>query len=68
MSVRQAPKWRSWMGNGMDMCVWKSACTYSQAYIIQDFPGGPVVKNPPSNAGDLCSIPDLRRFHMPSGN
>ena len=23
-----------------------------------DFPGGPVVKNPPSNAGDTSSIPD----------
>ena len=23
-----------------------------------DFPGGPVVKNPPSNAGDSGSIPD----------
>ena len=23
-----------------------------------DFPGGPVVKNPPSNAGDMDSIPD----------
>ena len=23
----------------------------------RDFPGGPVVKNPPSNAGDLGSIP-----------
>ena len=23
----------------------------------QDFPGGPVVKNPPSNAGDVGSIP-----------
>ena len=23
-----------------------------------DFPGGPVVKNPPSNAGDMGSIPD----------
>ena len=22
-----------------------------------DFPGGPVVKNPLSNAGDTCSIP-----------
>ena len=26
--------------------------TYSR-----DFPGGPVVKNPPSNAGDVGSIP-----------
>ena len=24
---------------------------------IWDFPGGPVVKNPPSNAGDAGSIP-----------
>ena len=24
---------------------------------IRDFPGGPVVKNPPSNAGDVGSIP-----------
>ena len=22
-----------------------------------DFPGGPVIKNPPSNAGDMASIP-----------
>ena len=26
---------------------------------IRDFPGGPMVKNPPSNAGDTASIPDL---------
>ena len=25
---------------------------------LWDFPGGPVVKNPPSNAGDTGSIPD----------
>ena len=24
---------------------------------LQDFPGGPVVKNPPSNAGDSGLIP-----------
>ena len=24
---------------------------------MRDFPGGPVVKNPPSNAGDAGSIP-----------
>ena len=33
-----------------------------------DFPGGPVVKNPPVNAGDMGLIPDLRRFHMPRSN
>ena len=24
---------------------------------LKDFPGGPVVKNPPCNAGDVGSIP-----------
>ena len=24
---------------------------------MRDFPGGPVVKNPPSNAGDVGSVP-----------
>ena len=37
-------------------------CTYhSQSALlktrIRDFPGGPVVKNPPWNSGDMCSIP-----------
>ena len=29
------------------------------------FPDGSVVKNPPANAGDMGSIPDLGRSHMP---
>ena len=29
-----------------------------------DFPGGPVVKNPPANAGDTGTILDTGRFHM----
>ena len=33
-----------------------------------EFPGGPVVKNPPANAGDTDLIPGLGRFHMPWGN
>ena len=33
-----------------------------------DFPGGPVVRNPPANAGDIGSIPGPGRFHMPSNN
>ena len=35
---------------------------------IKDFPGGPVVKNPPANAGDTGLIPGLRRFHTQWGN
>ena len=30
-----------------------------------NFPGGPVVKNPPANAGDTGSTPGLGRSHMP---
>ena len=34
-----------------------------------DFPGGPVVKNPPSNAGDNGSIPGQgTKIHLPRGN
>ena len=32
---------------------------------IGGFPGGSVVKNPPSNSGHMSSIPDLGRSHMP---
>ena len=35
---------------------------------MEGFPSGPVVKNPPANARDTGSIPDLGRFHMPQGN
>jgi len=34
----------------------------------RDFPGGPVVKNPPANAADMSLIPGLGRFHLPLGN
>ena len=33
-----------------------------------DFPGGPVVKNLPANAGDTDSIPSPGRFHVPEGD
>ena len=29
--------------------------------LINDFPGGSVVKNPPANAGDACLIPGSGR-------
>ena len=35
---------------------------------MQDFPGGPVVKNLPANVGDTVSIPDPARFHVPRDN
>ena len=33
-----------------------------------DFLGGPVVKNPPANVGDMGLIPGSGRFHMLQGN
>ena len=33
-----------------------------------DFPGGPVVKNLPANAGDMGSIPGSKGFHTPRCN
>ena len=34
----------------------------------RDFPGGTVDKNPPASAGDMGSIPDLGRVHMPQSS
>ena len=34
----------------------------------QGFPDGAVVENPPANAGDMGSIPDPGRSHMPWSN
>ena len=36
--------------------------------LLRDFPGGPVVKNPPANAGDTGFIPGPGRPHMPWNN
>ena len=33
--------------------------------LIEGFPGGSVVKNPPADAGDVTSIPSLGRSHTP---
>ena len=35
--------------------------------MSRDFPGGPVIKNPPCNAGNTGLIPDLGRSHTPRG-
>ena len=35
---------------------------------FRDFPGGAVVKNPPTNAGDTGSSPDPGRSHLPRSN
>ena len=37
-----------------------------QNYV--NFPGSPVIKNLPANAGDMGSIPGPGRYHMQGGN
>ena len=37
----------------------------SERKTYWNFPGGPLVKNLPANAGDTGSIPGLGRSHMP---
>ena len=38
-------------------CLCPLYCISLKNFYSQDFPGGPVVKDPPSNAGDVGSIP-----------
>ena len=40
----------------------------SKSVSSADFPGGPVVKNPPASARDTGSIPGPGRSHMPWSN
>ena len=45
----------------------KAACQQNLKSRCWDFPGDPVGKNPPGNAGHVGSIPGLRS-HMSQGN
>ena len=63
----------------MCMCVCVCVCVCAKGHGQQvvervelkivmnlwSFPGGSVVKNPPANAGDMGSVPDPGRSHMP---
>ena len=44
------------------------AMTTTIKMLLQDFPGGAVVKNTPANAGDTGSSPGPGRSHMPRSN
>ena len=59
------------LGHKCSVCVTIYLCihVYLHAHLkfFLDFPGGPMVKNPPANAGDTGSIPNPGRLHMPQG-
>ena len=42
----------------------KESTIKSVKNLLRDFPGGPVVKNPPANAGDTGSLPGPGRSHL----
>ena len=46
----------------------KQHSSLRQRWVDLDFPGGPVVKNPPANTGDAGLLPDLGRSLMPRSN
>ena len=46
----------------------KCTNTHSSEWLKWDFPGDPMVKNPPADAGNMGLIPDPGRFHMSRGN
>ena len=47
--------------------IWKQKRWAKESYAW-GFPGGPVIKNLPANAGDMGSSPGLGRSHMPRNN
>ena len=68
------------LGNPMDRGAWQAAVhrvrsirhdwvtehTHEEESTVErGFPGGSVVKSPPTGAGHVGTVPDLRRFHKP---
>ena len=60
--------WETSWWRGLAKVIWLvlAECTKSAQFsnCLEDFLGGPVVKNPSASAGDMGSIPGLGRFHM----
>ena len=46
----------------------RSAPEVEMLKVLQNLPGGPMVKNPPDNAGDTGSVPGPGRSHVLRGN
>ena len=48
--------------------LFQNTLTVTPTIMFVDDSGGPVVKNPPANAGDAGLIPGLGRSHMLQSN
>ena len=56
---------------GEDVNWWnhyENSMEVPQKIKIRDFPGGPVVKNPPANSGDMGSKLAWGSLHLPQSN
>ena len=60
--------WTNWTNKLCKTHGWHTELNQEDAF--QNFPGGPVVKNPPSNGGEaeVWSLVEELRIHMPRGN
>ena len=47
---------------------WLHDCICLSKLKLEGFPGGSVIKNLPDNVGDMGSIPNLERSHIPQSN
>ena len=63
----QPPPWASLTYQNSSQNSGKHFLTFTSLLkdMIGGFPGGAVVENPPTNAGDMGSSPSLGRSHMP---
>ena len=57
-----------WRGREWNQCTAVLSFCLIRVWSFGGFPGGPVVKNPPCNAGNMGLIHGLRRSHMPWSN
>ena len=60
-TVHRVEKSQTWL-------KWLSMHAHTINRNSRDFPGGPVVRSPPANAGGTGLIPGLGRSHMPRSN
>ena len=56
---RSLVRYRMWGHKESDLTEHARTQYLNKNKLSRDFPGGPVIKNPPANAGDMGSIPGL---------
>ena len=68
LSLEHSNIQRLWRQGRTSKGDWEGVTSSYQESAPGEFPGGPMVKKPPANAGNEGSIPGPGKFHMPRGN